>query len=336
MTIIQCHVCGQTFFPTQSIANGLATFDPLACARCNDFARKNTNPSSPKEMTERANLLVSFERLKAALYRKPIHVFETMTTPEPKNSWKEIERNAINPIVGYLFHSGWQLGSVQAPHSVGLEYLREGTSRIREVLARQIAEAERRTKERIAKTIDGMQFVQPAQAGQFGLHASGYNEAIEDILASLHQDPNTNHDEKIIGGASHMQQPSAKYVMPATPSPYNIEETLKRFDRFDPGKGLLTTYTHIDHERHRQFLHAALEEACDAGRELGYESAVSTAKDSLESYRVQLRKEIEGQTAEYLHPEFCAASGPQFKRCTRCVLQDVLSLSLLQPPTNKP
>ena len=43
-------------------------------------------------------------------------------------------KEKINPIVGYLFHSGWQLGNENAPCELDWKYLREGTRQIKELL----------------------------------------------------------------------------------------------------------------------------------------------------------------------------------------------------------
>jgi hypothetical protein len=48
-----------------------------------------------------------------------------------------------------------------------------------------IKEAQRETAREIVEMIDGMQFVQPEQAGQFSMHADGYNQAIEELKEEL-------------------------------------------------------------------------------------------------------------------------------------------------------
>lgn len=47
---------------------------------------------------------------------------------------EEFEKNHINPIVGYIFHSAKQLGLDNAPNEMDWRYLKEGTRRIRELV----------------------------------------------------------------------------------------------------------------------------------------------------------------------------------------------------------
>lgn len=41
------------------------------------------------------------------------------------------------------------------------------------------------TKEEMKGVIEGMAFKDPNQAGQFAMHADGYNEAIEEVIEAL-------------------------------------------------------------------------------------------------------------------------------------------------------
>jgi hypothetical protein len=43
-------------------------------------------------------------------------------------------KEKINPIVGELFHSGWQLGSENAPRSMDWKYLEQGTAKIKALI----------------------------------------------------------------------------------------------------------------------------------------------------------------------------------------------------------
>lgn len=51
-----------------------------------------------------------------------------------------------------------------------------------------LQDALREYKEEIRGKVDGMGFKDPNEAGQFSLHADGYNQAIEDILTLLEGD----------------------------------------------------------------------------------------------------------------------------------------------------
>lgn len=48
------------------------------------------------------------------------------------------------------------------------------------------------TEDRFIKKIKSEQFVNTAEAGQFALHADGYNQAIEDIIFLITNKSNTN------------------------------------------------------------------------------------------------------------------------------------------------
>lgn len=49
------------------------------------------------------------------------------------------------------------------------------------------------TEERI-KTINGMGFKDPNEAGQFAMHSSGYNQAIEEVIEVLQKDLISNKE----------------------------------------------------------------------------------------------------------------------------------------------
>ncbi len=61
----------------------------------------------------------------------------------------------------------------------------EKIEEIKQFIKQALQEQRQSILEEIEKKIDDMGFVQPEQAGQFGLHASGYNQALEDIKEIL-------------------------------------------------------------------------------------------------------------------------------------------------------
>lgn len=92
------------------------------------------------------------------------------TTPE---AW---EKENVNPIVGYVFHSGRGLGQDNAPASMDWEYLREGTRRINELISQTRSEARIEAWERAKRVMIGL--------GLAGLvHPATLSEHLDRLIA---------------------------------------------------------------------------------------------------------------------------------------------------------
>jgi hypothetical protein len=56
-------------------------------------------------------------------------------------------KEKINPVVGFIFHTARQLGAENAPNSMDMEYLRQGTERVKALIEESAALASPRREE---------------------------------------------------------------------------------------------------------------------------------------------------------------------------------------------
>jgi hypothetical protein len=67
---------------------------------------------------------------------------------------EEFEKEHINPIVGYIFHSAKQLGLENGPNKLDWQYLKEGTRRISELLKSELTQLRAELAEKATAPLD--------------------------------------------------------------------------------------------------------------------------------------------------------------------------------------
>lgn len=136
---------------------------------------------------------------------------------------EEFIKTKINPIVGYLVHSGRGAEKIGLPDSADWEYLREGTARIKSLLEGELAKAEQeneRLRQRIlAAAGDDLCRLSQEEIKQL---TNGYVQIPPkcEFLASCER----FHEQLAAGGVNHNSLTSAQMAAEITRLESRVKE----------------------------------------------------------------------------------------------------------------
>ena len=103
---------------------------------------------------------------------------------ENKHTWEERFILLLDPLFVPPSHAG-QSPVVDWSHWHSKESYERIKSQLVSFIEKEIDLAVKRREGEMRKEIEGMSFVDSRQAGQFAMHADGYNQAIEEVLDLL-------------------------------------------------------------------------------------------------------------------------------------------------------